>query len=760
MPDLNRSVLVESENADTLGGLTDVAITAAEEFQGLSYNGTQWVNSHIPVVSYVRNAEANTLTTGTVVYLFGGTGDHATVKRADNSSDATSSKTLGIVANPISASQNGPVVTRGYVDGVDLSVGYSVGDILWLNANGGFTTTKPTSPAHLVFVGVVVRASINGIIYVAIQNGYELNELHDVSISNTLASGDFLKYNGSTWVNGPITLGTDTTGNYMSNVSAGNLISISHTPGEGSTATINVANGTSGQVVVANASGVPTYVTLSGDVTIAANGETTIAANAVALGTDTTGNYVATITGTANEITVTGSGSESAAVTLSLPANVTIANNLTLSGGLIANSSTGSNGLFLKSTGTGVEWAAVGGAATTTSITTNSETTIATFNKTAAKSAEFFVNVNQGNRLYSTKILTLQNETSADFTQYGDLSFSAQEIAETAATIWTTRTSNFESTQINSVAYGNNLWVAGGVYGHLRTSTDAITWVTRNSNFGNTMITFVAYGNNLFVAAGFYGQLRTSTDAITWVTRTSNFGTSSIWPVAYGNNLWIAGGYGALRTSTDAITWVTRNSNFGNTGIRSIAYGNNFWVAGGGYGQLRDSTDGITWTTRTSNFGNTGIRSIAYGNNLWVAGGYYGQLRTSTDAITWVTRTSNFGNTVIRSIAYGNSLWVAVGSYGHLRTSTDAITWVTQTSNFGNTTINSIAYGNNLFVAAGNNGQLRTSDTVEYNYVGGLTSGPSTTFNVDILNSDVRLRMAIPDAATMSATVKVLTTTI
>ena len=263
MPDLNRSLLSEAENADTLGGLTDVTITAAEEFQGLSYNGTQWVNSHIPVVSYVRNAEANTLTAGTVVYLFGGTGDHATVKRADNSSDTTSSKTLGIVANPIAASQNGPVVTRGYVDGVDLSVGYSVGDILWLNANGGFTKTKPTSPAHLVFVGVVARASVNGIIYVAVQNGYELNELHDVNISNTLAAGDFLKYNGSLWVNGPITLGTDTTGN-----------------------------------------------------------------------------YIATITGTANEITVTGSGSESATVTLSLPANVTIANNLTVTGDLTVNGNT------------------------------------------------------------------------------------------------------------------------------------------------------------------------------------------------------------------------------------------------------------------------------------------------------------------------------------------------------------------------------------------------------------------------------------
>jgi microcystin-dependent protein len=39
---------------------------------------------------------------------------------------------------------------------------------------------------------------------------------------------------------GAITLGTDTTGNYVSNVAAGTGISVSHTPAEGSTATVSV----------------------------------------------------------------------------------------------------------------------------------------------------------------------------------------------------------------------------------------------------------------------------------------------------------------------------------------------------------------------------------------------------------------------------------------------------------------------------------------------------------------------------------------
>lgn len=228
-----------------LDDLSDVVVTSPEEFQGISYNGTSWVNGHIPLVSYVRNAESTTITTGTCVYLFGATGDHATVKRADKSSDTTSAKTVGVAGANITASNNGPVVTRGYVDGIDLSVGYTAGDILWLGDDGAFTTTKPTAPDHLVFIGVVVRATNNGIIYVATQNGYELDELHNVSLPSP-NSGEFLKYNGSLWVADAIDLGTDTTGNYMSGVSAGTGISVTHTPAEGSTATVSVDTAYSG----------------------------------------------------------------------------------------------------------------------------------------------------------------------------------------------------------------------------------------------------------------------------------------------------------------------------------------------------------------------------------------------------------------------------------------------------------------------------------------------------------------------------------
>ncbi|MFA6290304.1 MAG: hypothetical protein WC637_00910 [Victivallales bacterium] len=92
-----------------------------------------------------------------------------------------------------------------------------------------------------------------------------------------------------------------------------------------------------GKILIGNASNAAAAQSLSGDVTVTNTGVATIQANSVALGTDTTGNYVATVADAGNgAITVAGSGSETAAVTLDLAANsVTtvkiLDNNVTLS---------------------------------------------------------------------------------------------------------------------------------------------------------------------------------------------------------------------------------------------------------------------------------------------------------------------------------------------------------------------------------------------------------------------------------------------
>jgi len=92
------------------------------------------------------------------------------------------------------------------------------------------------------------------------------------------------------------------------------------------------ASATANKKITAEDLGDYIYAGLSGDITVTEAGVVSIAANSVALGTDTSGNYVATVAGTANQISVTGSGSETAAVTVALTDDVTLVGDLTVGG--------------------------------------------------------------------------------------------------------------------------------------------------------------------------------------------------------------------------------------------------------------------------------------------------------------------------------------------------------------------------------------------------------------------------------------------
>lgn len=92
------------------------------------------------------------------------------------------------------------------------------------------------------------------------------------------------------------------------------------------------ASATANKKITAEDIGDYIYAGLSGDITVTEAGVVSIAANSVALGTDTTGNYVATVSGTANQVSISGSGSEDAGVTISLTNDVTLVGDLTVGG--------------------------------------------------------------------------------------------------------------------------------------------------------------------------------------------------------------------------------------------------------------------------------------------------------------------------------------------------------------------------------------------------------------------------------------------
>lgn len=153
-------------------------------------DGSVWADNFATnVEQLVKNNTGSTLSKGTAVYVSGSTGDNVLVSKAQANSEATSSKTLGLLHADIANGASGQVITEGTLYGFNTSSA-TVGDPVWLSPTtaGGLVyglANKPTVPNHMVYLGVVIRAhAVNGAIYVKVQNGYELDELHDVKITN------------------------------------------------------------------------------------------------------------------------------------------------------------------------------------------------------------------------------------------------------------------------------------------------------------------------------------------------------------------------------------------------------------------------------------------------------------------------------------------------------------------------------------------------------------------------------------------------
>lgn len=163
------------------------------------------------VIAQVRNETGATLSKGTVVYISGASGNKATVSKALATGDSTSAQTFGLIFADISNNNNGYAILSGDISGLNTSA-FAAGTQLYVSSStaGAYTSTKQYAPNHLVYVGVVTRSHVNqGSIEVRIQNGYEMDELHNVS-AQTPSNGHVLIWNASTslWESHAITAGT------------------------------------------------------------------------------------------------------------------------------------------------------------------------------------------------------------------------------------------------------------------------------------------------------------------------------------------------------------------------------------------------------------------------------------------------------------------------------------------------------------------------------------------------------------------------
>lgn len=297
----------------------------------------------------VYNGSGAAMTKGQVVYIVGAQGNRIDVRLALATSDATSANTIGLVAEPIAAGAEGWVQTTGPMPKMNTST-LTAGQAIYLSPTtaGAYTTNKPTAPNHLVILGFVERVSATvGSIFLKVDNGYELDELHNVNISSP-TGGQLLAYDQTAgyWKN--ITL-TDGTGISVTEA-VGGAITVTNTApdqtvvltqGGATTITgtypnfnISSVNTTYG----AATSTVPGLIELGSDTaqTVAANAVSATASRSYALQVNAAGQGVVNVpwTDTNSGGTVTSVGGTGTVSGLTLTGTVTTNGNLTLGGTL------------------------------------------------------------------------------------------------------------------------------------------------------------------------------------------------------------------------------------------------------------------------------------------------------------------------------------------------------------------------------------------------------------------------------------------
>ena len=181
-------------------------------------DNTGIVDNAEAIIIVGRNATGSTLRKGTIIYILGSTGNRPNFIKAQANSEATSAGTFGVIVNDIANNSDGNCCVLGYLDTLDTRTTATYpfttdtladGDTIYLSPTtaGYITNVKPSAPNHLVYLGKVTRTSpTNGTIIYRIQNGYELEELHNVAIAS-VANNEILTYETSTslWKNKTVT---------------------------------------------------------------------------------------------------------------------------------------------------------------------------------------------------------------------------------------------------------------------------------------------------------------------------------------------------------------------------------------------------------------------------------------------------------------------------------------------------------------------------------------------------------------------------
>ena len=191
----------------------------------LKWNGSYWVNDLIDLSTDTNGDYVGKLQAGTGITISNNFGESSTPLISIGQDVATSATpTFARVIAPITGNVTGNVV------------GNLNGNVIG-NVTGNVTGNLTGDVTGNVNGNVIGNLTGNVSGTVSDISNHGINDLSDVALSSP-TNGDFLRYNGSNWINDPVNLTTDTVGDYVAKLAAGSGITITNNSGEGATPNI------------------------------------------------------------------------------------------------------------------------------------------------------------------------------------------------------------------------------------------------------------------------------------------------------------------------------------------------------------------------------------------------------------------------------------------------------------------------------------------------------------------------------------------
>lgn len=440
---------VDFDTIDTIS--TAVGRLAWDDGEGTLSVGLKGGNVNLQIgqesVALCYNGTGSSIPNGAVVYISGAQGQRPSITLADADTEETSSKTFGVATETIANGTEGFVATFGVVNGLDTS-SFTAGQSLWLSSTaGGLTSTKPSAPTHSVFVGYCLHShASSGRIFVNPQNGYELEELHNVSISSP-SNNQALLYESSTglWKNTTVdslpsqtgntgkfltTNGTSASWSVIDKTTVG-LSNVENTALSTWSGSSNITTvGTIGTGTWQGSTISSTYIDTAIARLASPSFTGTPTAPTATSGTNTT--QIATTAYVRTEISNLVASAPSTLDTLNELATAlgndpnfatTVTNSLATKAPLASPSFTGS--ITLDSV--------VDVDTTSTTVNANTATTIDSVSATTYRSAEYLVQVTQGSKYTISKLIMIHNGTTANVTEYAVIELGASRIPLTVS---------------------------------------------------------------------------------------------------------------------------------------------------------------------------------------------------------------------------------------------------------------------------------------------------------------------------------------